>query len=53
MLNKPTSEADLLNKWSCLARGLGVAKFRIVKDIILVTLVVLLKYNLYVQQTQL
>jgi hypothetical protein len=30
--------AGLLNKSSCLARALGVTKFMIVKDIILVTL---------------
>jgi hypothetical protein len=40
MLNKPTSEAEAssLNKSSCLARALGVTKFIIVTDMILVTL---------------
>jgi hypothetical protein len=35
MFNKPTSEACLLSKSSCLAPALGVAKFTIVKDMIL------------------
>jgi hypothetical protein len=49
MLNKPTSEASLLNKNSCLAPALGVAKFIIIKDMILITL----KPDLDVQQTHL
>jgi hypothetical protein len=56
MSNKPTSElhqeseAGSLNKSSCLAPVLGVT---IVTDMILVTLVVLLKSHLDVQQTHL
>jgi hypothetical protein len=38
MLNKPYSEAGMLNKSSCIAPSLGVTKFIIVKDIIFVTL---------------
>jgi hypothetical protein len=38
MFNKPTSEAGLLNKSSCLAAALGVTKFVIVTDKILTTL---------------
>jgi hypothetical protein len=47
MLNKPTS---VLNKWTCLARALGVITFGIVEDTIFV---VLLKVDLDVQQTYL
>jgi hypothetical protein len=38
LFNKPTSEAGLLNKSSCLAPALGVTKFLIVTDMILITL---------------
>ncbi len=38
LFNKLASEAGLLNKCSCLARALGVTKFIIVSDMILVTL---------------
>ncbi len=40
MFNKPTSQAvaGLLNKSSCLAPALGVTKFMIAIDMILVTL---------------
>jgi hypothetical protein len=40
------SEAGLLNKGSCLARTLGVTKFMNMRNMILVTLVVLLKVRL-------
>ncbi len=39
MFNKPTSEAGSLKKSSCLAPTVGVTKFIIVTDMILVTLV--------------
>jgi hypothetical protein len=38
MFNKPTSEAGLLNKSSCLAHALGVIEFVNMGDKILVTL---------------
>jgi hypothetical protein len=38
LFNKLASEAGLLNKFSCLARALGVTKFTNVKAMILVTL---------------
>ncbi len=38
LINKPTSEAGLLNRGSCLARALGVTKFINKRDMILVTL---------------
>jgi hypothetical protein len=38
LFNKSASEARLLNKSLCLAQALGVTKFLIVIDIILVTL---------------
>ncbi len=37
-LNKPTSEAGVLIKGSCLARALVVTKFIKIRDVILVTL---------------
>ncbi len=37
LFNKPASEASLLHKSSCLAQALGVPKFIIVKDMILLT----------------
>jgi hypothetical protein len=49
MLNKLTSEASLLNKGSCLTPALGIAKFIIIKDMILITI----KPDLDVQQTHL
>ncbi len=51
MFNKPTSEAALLNKSSCLVRALGVTKFINMRYVILVTLFVILKSDLDVQQT--
>jgi len=47
------SKSSLLNKCSCLAPTLGVTKFIIVKDMISVTLFVLLKSDIDVQQTHL
>ncbi len=47
------SEASLLNKSSCLDATLGVTKFIAVNGISLVTLFVLLKSDLDVQQTHL
>ncbi len=38
MFDKSTFEAGSLNKTSCLAPALGVTKFNVVTDIILVTL---------------
>jgi hypothetical protein len=49
MFNKPTSEAGLFNKSSCLAPAIGVTKIIIVKDMILITL----KPDLDVEQTHL
>jgi hypothetical protein len=46
MFNKPTSEGSLFNKSLCLTPALGVTKFTIDIDIILVHFVVLLKLNL-------
>ncbi len=43
----------MLNKGSCLARALGVTKFINMRDMILVTIVVLLKSDLGVHQTHL
>ncbi len=43
--NKPTSEAGLLNKSTCLAPALGVIKFKIVRNMILVTLCFALLLN--------
>jgi hypothetical protein len=53
MFNEPTSEDSLLNKRSCLAHALGVTKFIIILDMILVTLLVVLKSDLDVQQAHL
>jgi hypothetical protein len=52
MFNKPTYEANSLNKSSCLAPALGVTKFINVRDMIWVTLCCAAKLNLDVQQTQ-
>jgi hypothetical protein len=38
LFNKPTAEASLLNKSSCLVAALGVTKFTKLRDVILVTL---------------
>jgi hypothetical protein len=53
MFNKPTKEASLSNKSSCLAQTLGVTKFIFVTDMIWVTLFVLLNMYLDIQQTHL
>jgi hypothetical protein len=47
------SEAGSLNKSSCLAPALGVSKFIIITNMIMVTIVVLLKSDLDAQQTHL
>jgi hypothetical protein len=49
MINKPTSgapEASLLNESPCLAPAVGVTKFNIVTDIILINFVLPLKSDL-------
>jgi hypothetical protein len=38
LFNEPATEAGSLNKSSCSAPALGVTKFSVIKDIILVTL---------------
>jgi hypothetical protein len=53
LFNVPASEAGLLNEISCLALALGVTKFIIITDMIWVTLCLLLKSDLDVQQTHL
>ncbi len=50
LFNEPALEASSLNKISCLAPALGVSKYTIDIDVILITLFVLLKSDLDVQQ---
>jgi hypothetical protein len=53
MFNKPISEGSSLNESLCLAGSLGVTKFTILREMILITFFVLLKSVLEVQQTHL
>ncbi len=53
LFSKPTTEASLLNKSSSLAPALGVTKFMIVTDMLLVRLCCATQSDLVVQQTHL
>jgi hypothetical protein len=55
MLKKPpqASEPSLLNKSSCLAAALGVTQFKTIIAMYFTHFVVLLKFDLDVQQTHL